>query len=63
MTEEDNNGTSNGPDKVNEPGGAYQPQKPVTFEKVWLMFRETDKKFEETDREIKETQAGWRRCV
>jgi hypothetical protein len=26
-----------------------------TFEKVWQMFRETDKKFQETDRLIKET--------
>ncbi len=56
MTEEENNGTSIGPDEVNEPGGAWQPQKPLTFEKVWLMFRETDKKLEETDKEIKETQ-------
>ncbi|GEM_PF-2977966 len=38
MTTEDNNGTSNGPDDVNEPGGSYQPQQPLTFEKVWLMF-------------------------
>ncbi len=27
----------------------------LTFQAVWLMFRETDKKFQETDREIKET--------
>jgi hypothetical protein len=27
----------------------------LTFEKVWQMFRETDKKFQETDRLIKET--------
>jgi hypothetical protein len=26
-----------------------------TFEKVWLMFQETDKKFQETDRQFKET--------
>jgi hypothetical protein len=26
-----------------------------TFEKVWLMFQETDKKFQETDRMMKET--------
>lgn len=56
MTTEDNNGTCNGPGEVNEPGGSWQPRQPVTFEKVWLMFQETDKKFEETDKEIKETQ-------
>ena len=27
----------------------------LTFEKVWAMFQETDKKFQETDRQIKET--------
>ncbi|HOL42248.1 MAG TPA: hypothetical protein PLY78_10485 [Methanospirillum sp.] len=28
---------------------------PLTFEKVWLMFQETDKKFKETDKKFKET--------
>jgi ribosome-associated translation inhibitor RaiA len=27
----------------------------LTFEKVWAMFQETDKKFQETDRQFKET--------
>jgi hypothetical protein len=27
----------------------------LSFEKVWAMFQETDRKFQETDREIKET--------
>ncbi|MCL2066315.1 MAG: NERD domain-containing protein [Treponema sp.] len=27
----------------------------LTFEKVWAMFQETDKKFQETDRKMKET--------
>ncbi len=27
---------------------------PLTFEKVWKMFKETDKKFQETDRKFKE---------
>ena len=28
---------------------------PLTFEKVWRMFKETDKKFQETDEKIKKT--------
>jgi hypothetical protein len=32
-----------------------QPEKGLTFEKVWAMFQETDKKFQETDKELKET--------
>ncbi len=31
------------------------PEEPLSFEKVWLMFQETDKKFQETDRKFKET--------
>jgi hypothetical protein len=27
----------------------------LTFEKVWAMFQETDKKFQETDKQLKET--------
>ncbi len=42
------------PDKVNEPGGVYQPQGALTFEKVWLMFQETDRKWQETQRFMKE---------
>ncbi len=43
-----------GPDEVNEPGDQYQPQEPLTFQKVWLMFKEAEKRFEETDRLLKE---------
>jgi chromosome segregation ATPase len=32
-----------------------EPPKGVTFEQVWAMFQETDRKFQETDRQIKET--------
>ncbi len=39
---------------VNDDDGVYQTQQPLTFEKVWLMFQETDKKFQETDRIMKE---------
>jgi hypothetical protein len=31
------------------------PDGPLSFEKVWLMFQETDKKFQETDKKFKET--------
>lgn len=31
------------------------PEGPLSFEKVWLMFQETDKKFQETDQKFKET--------
>jgi hypothetical protein len=34
---------------------AREPQMGLTFEKVWAMFQETDKKFQETDRQFKET--------
>ncbi len=40
---------------VCDDGSVYQTQQPLTFEKVWLMFQETDKKFQETDKQIKET--------
>jgi hypothetical protein len=33
----------------------YEPEMGLTFEKVWAMFRETDRKFQETDRQFKET--------
>ncbi len=53
-------------DQVNESGGTYQPREPLSFEKVWLMFRETreqmqasfketDRKWQETDKRFKET--------
>jgi hypothetical protein len=35
---------------------AAEQAKGLTFEKVWAMFQETDKKFQETDRLIKETR-------
>ncbi len=40
------------PDEVNEPGGVYQPKEPMTFEMVWLMFQETDKKVRETTKSV-----------
>ena len=36
-----------------EPSVGYG--QPLNFEKVWLMFKETDKKFKETDSRFKET--------
>ncbi len=54
MSDENNN-------HVNDPTGSYQ--QPLTFDKVWLMFqetnqqfKETDKKFQETDKKFKETE-------
>ena len=41
------------PNEANKPIENYQ--KPLTFEKVWMMFQETDKMFKETDRQFKET--------
>ena len=29
-----------------------EPEMGLTFEKVWAMFQETDRKFKETDRKI-----------
>jgi hypothetical protein len=34
---------------------AYEPAEHLTFEKVWAMFQETDKKFQETTERFKET--------
>lgn len=36
--------------KVNEPLETYGL--PLTFEKVWLMFQETDKQFKKTDEKL-----------
>ena len=36
-------------------GFAVDPKDPPTFEKVWEMFQETDRKFQETDRKFQET--------
>jgi hypothetical protein len=33
----------------------YQPTEGLTFEKVWAMFQETDKKFQDTDRKFRDT--------
>jgi hypothetical protein len=33
----------------------YQPETGLTFEKVWTMFQETDRKFQETARRFQET--------
>ena len=42
--------------KVNEPITDYgQGHESLTFEKVWLMFKETDRQFKETDKQFKET--------
>ena len=32
-----------------------RPQEPLTFEKVWFMFQETDRKFQETAKRFQET--------
>jgi hypothetical protein len=33
----------------------HEPEMGLTFEKVWAMFQETDRKFQETDRKMQET--------
>ncbi len=53
-SDEEKDKMDQGPDEAREPDGVYQPQEPVTFEKVWLMFQETDRKMQETDRMLKE---------
>ncbi len=69
MTAEENNNPSDstngsdepndasGPDKVNEPGGQYQPREPLSFEKVWQMFQESKNQLLDTERIMK---AQWR---
>ncbi len=47
------------PDHVNDPGGIYQPQGSLSFEKVWLMFQETDRKWQETDKRFQESDKKW----
>ncbi len=49
-SDEENNKMNQDSHEVNEPDGVYQPQDPITFEKVWLMFQETDKEIKETHR-------------
>lgn len=41
---------------VNDHVDAYQYQEPLTFEKVWQMFKETDKKFKETAKQFQEAK-------
>lgn len=38
-----------------QPSDSDSKDGPVTFEKVWLMFQETDKKFKETDKKFLDT--------
>ncbi|MDR1373761.1 MAG: hypothetical protein LBJ24_02180 [Treponema sp.] len=33
----------------------YEPAEPLTFEKVWAMFQETDRKWQETDKRFQDT--------
>ncbi|MCA1917705.1 hypothetical protein, partial [Methanospirillum hungatei] len=40
--------------KQSPPDITASPDGPLTFEKVWLMFQETDKRFKETDQLLKE---------
>lgn len=42
---------------TSKPGSSppEQVNGPLSFEKVWLMFQETDKKFQETDKKFQET--------
>lgn len=51
MISEDDNGFV-----VSDEDGMYQQQQPLTFEKVWLMFQDTDKKFQDTDKKFQETR-------
>lgn len=41
--------------KQSPPDTTTSPDGPLTFEKVWLMFQETDKRFKDTDRKFQET--------
>jgi len=43
----------NAPPTAEEILGQYE--RPLTFEKVWAMFQETDKKFQDTDKKIQNT--------
>ncbi len=46
---------SDNPNTANEPTPQYGQSQPLSFEQVWLMFKETDKKFQETDKQLRET--------
>ncbi|MDD5188551.1 MAG: hypothetical protein PHF57_10140 [Methanoregula sp.] len=41
--------------KTTLPQSSGTSDEPLTFEKVWLMFQETDKKFQETDKKFQDT--------
>ena len=41
--------------KTTPPSDNNSTDGPLSFEKVWLMFQETDKKFKETDKKFQET--------
>ncbi len=38
---------------VNDPPGVYQSQQPLTFEKVWEMFQEADRRLKKTERLVR----------
>jgi Holliday junction resolvase-like predicted endonuclease len=44
--------------RAEEPIASYG--QPLNFEKVWLMFQETDKQFKETDKKFQETDKRFR---
>ncbi len=50
----DNINDENDTGRVNDTPGVYQSQPPLTFEKVWLLFQESDKKFQEYREEMRE---------
>jgi hypothetical protein len=37
----------------------HEPEMGLTFEKVWQMFQETDRKWQETDKRFQETDRKW----
>ncbi|MDD3135436.1 MAG: hypothetical protein PHF64_02935 [Methanoregula sp.] len=41
--------------KTPPPQSSGTSDEPLTFEKVWLMFQETDKKFQDTDKKFQDT--------
>ncbi len=49
-------------DMANEPSASYG-QQPLNFEKVWLMFQETDKKFKESANDFKEIREMFQKQV
>ncbi len=45
-----------GTNQVNEPDSIHETGEALTFEKVWVMFQETDKKFQEASKKTQETE-------